>query len=85
MVPRYCGHVDVDHLHLPELLDFRPNEGIIRLHEQRVVILSAAAMTIHSTNDPALSMERNINSRTSSIDASTLRGGVRGRAPATLR
>jgi DNA-binding NtrC family response regulator len=26
------------------LLDFRPDQGIIRLHEQRVVILSAAAM-----------------------------------------
>jgi DNA-binding NtrC family response regulator len=31
-------------LHLAEVLDFRPDEGIIRLHEQRVVILSAAAM-----------------------------------------
>jgi DNA-binding NtrC family response regulator len=31
-------------LHLAELLDFRPHQGIIRLHEQRVVILSAAAM-----------------------------------------
>ena len=31
-------------LHLSELLDFRPEQGIIRLHEQRVVILSAAAM-----------------------------------------
>jgi DNA-binding NtrC family response regulator len=31
-------------LHLTELLDFRPDQGIIRLHEQRVVILSAAAM-----------------------------------------
>ena len=30
--------------HLAELLDFRPEQGIIRLHEQRVVILSAAAM-----------------------------------------
>src|SRR6187455_2336152 len=30
--------------HLTELLDFRPDKGIIRLHEQRVVILSAAAM-----------------------------------------
>ena len=30
--------------HLAELLDFRPDQGIIRLHEQRVVILSAAAM-----------------------------------------
>src|SRR6188472_3895161 len=30
--------------HLSELLDFRPDKGIIRLNEQRVVILSAAAM-----------------------------------------
>src|ERR1051325_10182530 len=29
---------------LAELLDFRPDQGIIRLHEQRVVLLSAAAM-----------------------------------------
>src|SRR4051812_29909260 len=29
---------------LAELLDFRPDLGIIRLHDQRVVILSAAAM-----------------------------------------
>jgi len=44
MWPQYCGHVRIDRLHLAELLDFRPDEGIIRLHEQRVVILSAAAM-----------------------------------------
>ncbi len=31
-------------LHLAEVLEFRPDQGIIRLHEQRVVILSAAAM-----------------------------------------
>jgi transcriptional regulator with GAF, ATPase, and Fis domain len=31
-------------LHVAELLDFRPDQGVIRLHEQRVVILSAAAM-----------------------------------------
>ncbi|NUR53466.1 MAG: sigma 54-interacting transcriptional regulator [Acidobacteria bacterium] len=31
-------------LHLAELLDFRPDQGVIRLHEQRVVVLSAAAM-----------------------------------------
>ncbi len=31
-------------LDLSELLDFRPDLGIIRLHDQRVVILSAAAM-----------------------------------------
>ena len=35
---------DRQELHLAELLDFRPDQGIIRLHEQRVVILSAAAM-----------------------------------------
>jgi DNA-binding NtrC family response regulator len=33
-----------DDVHVAELLDFRPDQGIIRLHEQRVVILSAAAM-----------------------------------------
>jgi len=33
-----------EQLQLAELLDFRPDQGIIRLHEQRVVILSAAAM-----------------------------------------
>jgi DNA-binding NtrC family response regulator len=31
-------------LHLPEVIEFLPEEGLIRLHEQRVVILSAAAM-----------------------------------------
>ncbi len=31
-------------LQLAEVLDFRPDLGVIRLHEQRVVILSAAAM-----------------------------------------
>src|SRR5207237_9814890 len=36
--------VDLEHLSLAELLDFRPDQGVIRLHEQRVVILSAAAM-----------------------------------------
>ncbi|MGH9382764.1 MAG: sigma 54-interacting transcriptional regulator [Vicinamibacterales bacterium] len=36
--------MDLEHAHLAELLDFRPKQGIIRLHEQRVVILSAAAM-----------------------------------------
>ena len=41
---QYCGHMDDRRLQLAELLDFRPDEGIIRLHEQRVVILSAAAM-----------------------------------------
>ena len=35
---------DVSHLQLAELLDFRPDLGLIRLHDQRVVILSAAAM-----------------------------------------
>src|SRR5687768_11858954 len=31
-------------LQLAELLDFRPDLGVIRLHDQRVVILSAAAV-----------------------------------------
>ena len=33
-----------DHFDLGQVFDFRPDLGIIRLHEQRVVILSAAAM-----------------------------------------
>src|SRR5687767_12525133 len=36
--------VDLEHLSLASVLDFRPDQGVIRLHEQRVVILSAAAM-----------------------------------------
>jgi DNA-binding NtrC family response regulator len=36
--------MDLEDLNLASLLDFRPDQGIIRLHEQRVVILSAAAM-----------------------------------------
>jgi len=36
--------VALEHRHLAELVDFRPDQGIIRLHEQRVVLLSAAAM-----------------------------------------
>jgi DNA-binding NtrC family response regulator len=44
-VPKQRGDVPPRaDLHLAELLDFRPDQGIIRLHEQRVVILSAAAM-----------------------------------------
>ena len=36
--------VKLEHLDLGQVLDFSPDQGIIRLHEQRVVILSAAAM-----------------------------------------
>src|SRR5919112_1594181 len=36
--------IDVEPHHLAELVEFRPDQGIIRLHEQRVVLLSAAAM-----------------------------------------
>ena len=36
--------LDLEHLRLAEILDFRPEQGIIRLHEQRVVILSAVAL-----------------------------------------
>jgi DNA-binding NtrC family response regulator len=42
--PLYRDPVEDRRLQLAELLDFRPDEGVIRLHEQRVVILSAAAM-----------------------------------------
>jgi len=42
--PQYCEQMDERRLQLAELLDFRPDQGVIRLHEQRVVILSAAAM-----------------------------------------
>ena len=42
--PRRPAHPDRTDLHLAELLDFRPDQGVIRLHDQRVVILSAAAM-----------------------------------------
>jgi DNA-binding NtrC family response regulator len=34
----------LEHLNLSSVLDLRPDQGVIRLHEQRVVILSAAAM-----------------------------------------
>jgi DNA-binding NtrC family response regulator len=36
--------IDVEPHHIAEFVDFRPDQGIIRLHEQRVVLLSAAAM-----------------------------------------
>jgi DNA-binding NtrC family response regulator len=42
--PRRDAASERPDLHLAELLDFRPDQGIIRLHDQRVVILSAAAM-----------------------------------------
>lgn len=48
-------------LHLAELLDFRPDQGIIRLHEQRVVILSAAAMAFFAARgcqSPAFAGDR---------------------------
>ena len=35
--------IDSERMDLREVLDFRPDQGIIRLQEQRVVILSAAA------------------------------------------
>jgi DNA-binding NtrC family response regulator len=47
MKPKRLPPLEPAHLqphHLAELLDFRPDQGIIRLHEQRVVLLSAAAM-----------------------------------------
>ena len=41
-VTRYV--VDPENLLLADVLDFRPDQGIIRLREQRVVIVSATAM-----------------------------------------
>jgi DNA-binding NtrC family response regulator len=41
---RMPSHPELERMQLAELLDFRPDLGVIRLHEQRVVILSAAAM-----------------------------------------
>lgn len=41
---RPVERADVEHHHLGELVEFRPEQGLIRLHEQRVVLLSAAAM-----------------------------------------
>jgi len=41
--PPHSETSDLERLDLAEVLDFRPDQGIIRLHEQRVVILSAAA------------------------------------------
>ena len=46
---QYRGKMAERRLQLAELLDFRPDEGVIRLHEQRVVILSAAAMGLSAT------------------------------------
>jgi DNA-binding NtrC family response regulator len=50
MVARTCVKrpkpepMPLQHLNLASVLDLRPDQGMIRLHEQRVVILSAAAM-----------------------------------------
>lgn len=38
------GRMDAQKLQLAELLDFRPDEGVTRFQDQRVVILSAAAL-----------------------------------------
>ncbi len=42
--PPPADKMDLERLNLAEVLDFQPDQGIIRLHEQRVVILSAAAL-----------------------------------------
>jgi DNA-binding NtrC family response regulator len=42
--PPLSETMDLERLDLAEVLDFQPDQGIIRLHEQRVVILSAAAL-----------------------------------------
>ena len=42
--PSHAETSNRENIDLSQVLDFRPDQGIIRLHEQRVVILSAAAM-----------------------------------------
>ena len=45
MARRQPAPSDSDHTHHPtEVLDFRTDQGIIRLHDQRLVLLSAVAM-----------------------------------------
>jgi DNA-binding NtrC family response regulator len=47
MKSKHLPPLEAAHLephHLAELVDFQPDQGIIRLHEQRMVLLSAAAM-----------------------------------------
>ena len=36
--------MEPEDLVLADVLDFQPGEGVIRLHEQRVVVLSATAL-----------------------------------------
>ena len=42
--PSHPATPNRENIDLAQILDFRQDQGIIRLHEQRVVILSAAAM-----------------------------------------
>jgi hypothetical protein len=58
-------------LHLAELLDFRPDKGIIRLHEQRVVILGDR--TADLTRDRRLSSSAYRHPVTNSIGSSISR------------
>jgi DNA-binding NtrC family response regulator len=46
--PPHADPSTAEHIDLAQVLDFRPDQGIIRFHEQRVVILSAAAMGLLS-------------------------------------
>ena len=42
--PSHAETSNRENIDLTQVLDFRPDQGIIRFHQQRVVILSAAAM-----------------------------------------
>ena len=42
--PSHPATPNRENIDLAQILDFRQDQGIIRLHEQRVVILSAAGM-----------------------------------------
>src|ERR1051325_2245180 len=70
-------------LQLAELLDFRPDEGVIRLHEQRVVILSAAAMGLlrkELIDTLGLDTARRLLMRFGFADGDHAAGGLRDRA-----
>ena len=50
-------------LHLAELLDFRPDQGIIRLHEQRVVILSTLGQEVERLRDAVVTRLKELDRR----------------------
>ncbi len=69
-------------LQLPEVLEFLPDEGVIRLHEQRVVILSAAALGLLRKELVTIRQLCGLNRHAARIGAVRPRaGGVHRRRP----